>query len=299
MAGAALIIVNPAAGRGAGQKLIPQLESWAGGISPKAEVYITSGPGDARRRAEEAVREGWELVVAAGGDGTLSEVASALVDTPMLMGILPVGTGNDLARHLGLPLHPLECLRSLMSYREIPIDVGLANGIPFLVAAGTGFDAAVAEDVNRGVWFFRGSLAYAVATLRTLWRYRCTSMRIQVDDNILETFAYFTVVANARGYGGGMKIAPDASIRDGLLDVCCVKGLSRWRFLAAAGRVYRGQHVTHPAVRMLQGSSIRVESNPPVSVVVDGELRGQTPLVVTMKAGSLKLAFPEGLPLPF
>ncbi len=298
MPGRILIILNPAAGRGAGKRLIPQVLIAASHAGLKVEVFSTARAGDARRRAERAVTEEWKMVVAAGGDGTLSEVASSLMDTPMVMGILPVGTGNDLARHLGLPLNALECLRALTSYKVIAIDVGLANGLPFLVAAGAGFDAAVAEEVNRGVWGLRGSLAYVVAVLRTLWRYRCTSMRVQVDESIVETKAYFTVVANARGYGGGMKIAPDASLRDARLDVCCVKALSRWRFLVAAGRVYRGQHITHPAVRMLQGSSILIQSEPPVSVVVDGEIRGQTPLVVTVKAGSLRLALPEGLPLP-
>jgi diacylglycerol kinase family enzyme len=173
---------------------------------------------------------------------------------------------------------------------SVPVDLGRAAGRPFLVAAGIGFDAAVARSVNEQPRWLRGSLAYAVAVLSTLRTYQPTLLHISVDGVTQEHLAYMAAVANIRTYGGGMRIAPNASIRDGMLDVCVVQALPRWRFLLAAGSVYRGAHVRHPAVRMYRGRTIRIQSEPPAPVVLDGELAGATPVELSVEPGGIRLA---------
>jgi len=292
------VIVNPAAGRGAGRRLIPRLERLAESLSLPIEILCTMGPGDAGERAATLASAGAPLIGVAGGDGTISEVAGSLVGLSTAIAIIPAGTGNDLARHLGLPIDPESTIHALRRFRIIKIDMGLANETPFIVAAGAGFDAAVAEAVNRGSGLMRGSAAFAIATIRTLWGYSPTQMQVEVDGIVEEFEGYFAVIANASGYGGGMKIAPGASLFDGHLDVCCVMAAPRLSFLAAAGRVYRGRHVTHPAVLMRRGRQISVFSDPPVPVTVDGEVIHRTPLHVKVVPSALRVALPGDLKQP-
>ena len=283
------LIVNPAAGRGAGARLASWLRETRP-MEPPFEVYCSRSLDDARDIAREMAARGCPLVVAAGGDGTAAAVADAIGGSATNMALLPVGTGNDLARHLGLPLRPGPALSALLSMASVPVDLGRAGSRPFLVAAGIGFDAAVARSVNEQPRWLRGSLAYAVAVLSTLRSYQPTLLHISVDGVTHEYLAYMAAIANIRTYGGGMRIAPNASMRDGLLDVCVVKALPRWRFLMAAGSVYRGAHVRHPAVHMFRGRTIRIQSEPPAPVVLDGELAGATPVELTVEPGGIRLA---------
>lgn len=291
------VIVNPAAGRGRAARRIAALresldrECSAAGASGR--MLLTEGPRHAERLARQAVAEGADLVVAAGGDGTVGEVLNGLAGTSARLGLVPLGTGNDLSRHLRVPSDIAGAVRLLFRGEPRRIDLGVVAGRRFANAAGCGFDATVAERVNRGL-FLRGTPAYLCAVLQTLATYRATHLRLLVDDACVETPALLCAIANSSSYGGGMRVAPDASVCDGLLDVCIVRDVGRIEFLRNFPRVFRGTHVTHPGVTMLLGARVSVRSDPPAPVLVDGEVIGATPVEVSVEPSALTVMAPAG-----
>ncbi|MCW3098904.1 MAG: Transcription regulator [Chthonomonadaceae bacterium] len=292
------VIVNPAAGRGTAHKWIGELEirlsdaihgthriiSW--------QIVETTGPGDATRLAREAVAGGADIVVAAGGDGTIGEVVNALVGTKAALGVIPMGTGNDFARSIGIGADVDKAIYNLLEGVPMAIDVGRTQGRYFVNVAGCGFDAVVAQRVNQGFRNLRGTAAYLAAVLQCLMSYRATQIRLTLDDEVIETKAMLCSVANARYYGGGMRIAPEAMLTDGLYDICLIKEVGKFEFLRTFPKVFKGQHTTHPAVKMLRSKYVKVESDRPLPVLVDGEIVGTTPVEFEMLEGGLTLIGP-------
>lgn len=277
------VILNPAAGRGQGWRRRAELEYLLTRIAaglPKPvrwEIVPTSGPGSGAAQAAKAVTQGAGVVAAAGGDGTFGEVANGLVGTGARLGILPMGTGNDFARTLGLAGDLEKAVYTLFYGTPRPVDLGRAGERWFINVAGCGLDAVVAERVNRGFRHVRGTAAYVVAVLHALATFRPAYMRVIADGETRELRAMLCCLANAQSYGGGMKIAPEARIDDGLLDLCIVGETSCWEFLRTFPRVFKGTHVTHPKVTMLRARHVLLESEPPLPVLIDGEVIGTTP----------------------
>lgn len=292
------VIVNPEAGRGSARQWMGELEvrlslaiqsthriiSW--------QILETSGPGDATELAREAIRGGANIVAAAGGDGTIGEIVNALVGTDVALGVIPMGTGNDFARSLGIGTDVDRAIYNLLEGVPIAIDVGRTQGRYFVNVAGCGLDAVVAQRVNRGFRWLRGTYAYVVAALQTLLTYRATLIRLTLDNEVIETKAMLCSVANARYYGGGMRIAPDAMLTDGLYDVCLLEAVGKIEFLRTFPKVFKGRHITHPAVRMLRSKYVKVESDRPLPVLVDGEIVGTTPAEFEMLPGALNVMGP-------
>ena len=292
------IIVNPAAGRGSARQWIGELEvrlslaiqsthriiSW--------QIIETSGPGDATELAREAVRGGANIVAAAGGDGTIGEIVNGLVGTDVALGVIPMGTGNDFARSLGIGTDVDKAIYNLLEGIPIAIDVGKTQGRFFVNVSGCGLDAVVAQRVNTGFRWLRGSSAYLAALLQSLLPYRAATIRLTLDNEIIETKALLCSVANARYYGGGMRIAPDAMLTDGLFDICLIEEVGKIEFLRTFRKVFKGRHITHPAVRMLRSKYVKVESDRPLPVLVDGEIVGTTPAEFEMLAGGLNIIGP-------
>lgn len=287
------VIRNPVSGRGKWQSRWPALEFQLKRIFPTLEVLETTRSGDAARLAIQCVGKGVDLVIAAGGDGTISQVGGQLVSTPATLGILPCGTGNDLARTLGVGPEIDLALSRLESGVEAVIDVGewcsdTAEGF-FLNVAGSGFDAAVADKINSGIRRLRGTPAYVAAVLSTLRSFRPEPVLIEVDDDKFEATNMLTAIANARCYGGGMKIAPRASVADGLLDIVLVKKVSKVAFLRAFPRVFKGEHLSHPAVTYRQAQKITLTSAGIRPFLIDGELIAARQVTLGIRPQSLKV----------
>ncbi len=236
-------------------------------------VYLTREPGHATSLAREAVAAGAGLVLAVGGDGTVNEVAQGLVGSPAALGIVPVGSGNGLARALRIPLQPAGALASLESGVRRRMDVGTLNGRIFLNVAGVGFDAAVGhafhERGKRGGR--RGLLGYLRLSLRELRAYRPKSLTLEVAASRLDLEAFVLTFANGPQYGSGAVINPGARLDDGMLEVVVFEGGPLWRTLVAAPRLFLGGLERSAGYRRLAGASATVTAAQPVELHCDGD----------------------------
>jgi diacylglycerol kinase (ATP) len=187
-----------------------------------------------------------------------------------------MGTGNDLARTLGIGSSIEKAITAIRQDKSIPMDVGhwqtdQAEGY-FVNIAGMGFDAAVADRINKGFKSLKGTLAYLAAVVTTLRTYKAQEVTLTIDGTIMRESVMLAALANARCYGGGMKIAPMASISDGMLDLVLVKELGRIDFLRAFPSVFKGGHMGHKAVEHYRARSVRLEPRGEAPFLIDGEL---------------------------
>lgn len=286
------IILNPASGRGAALRRRPLLERSMRERGVEWPIRTTKGPGDAEALAREMAREGYGLILCAAGDGTLHEALNGLRGTDAALGVIPLGTGNDFARTIGIGTSLERALEAALRGRTRRIDVGERDGRWFLNIAGSGFDAVVAERINRGYRLLSGPAAYLAAALQTLASYRPTPMRVEVDGARHEGRGFLCAVANARSYGGGMLVAPAARVDDGLFDVIFAGEMSRGAALVTLLRVFRGRHLDHPRVFQWRGRTVAIESDPPLPVLIDGELDGRTPCRFSMRPQAALFRFP-------
>ncbi|MEO5986868.1 MAG: diacylglycerol kinase family protein [Candidatus Limnocylindria bacterium] len=296
MARAPLVLVNPAAGGGralrAASWIRERLESRA-----DARLVVTSRPGHAESLASEAHARGHGRVIAVGGDGTVQEVINGLLagGGPVELGIVPLGSGNDLARSLALARGLEPGWRVAIGSRTRTIDVALArNGSGherwFASAGGIGFDAQVAASMAERSWWQLGRAGYLATTLVELKRFHNAFVTIDVDGDTREASVLFVAIANGPLYGGGMRIAPAARLDDGQLDVCVVGDISRLTALRQLPNLYRGTHVSHPQVAMQRGASITIGGEANTRIHLDGEPFGGLPLAVSTGWRSVEVA---------
>ena len=284
-------IVNPTANNGQALAVWQQLQSFLDAEHIGYSFAVSKSITDVEELARAAAQKEF-VVVGVGGDGTLSRIAGALAGTRATLGLIPAGTGNDFARTYQIPADPQAAMQIILAGHTVNLDLGIVNGRYFYNAVGSGLDAAVVADANLTFKKIGGSFGYLLALLRQLIFYRPQRIKITVNDEVHIVKAWLVTVANACYYGSGMKIAPLADPEDGLLDVIVVLDVHRLNFLRLFPRVYRGQHIFHPAVRVWRGTKIAVEAESPLAVQVDGDLFGQTPLSVTMKAAVVQLLVP-------
>ena len=232
-------ILNPRAGLAAARAraALERSAHWRG-----IEVRLTTGPGDARRFASEAAAAGAEIVLAIGGDGTANEIAWGLLGTSTALGLVPMGSGNGLARTLGIPLKPDRALATLADAVPRAMDVGMINGQPFLNVAGAGFDAQVGLDFHehgrRGGR--RGVFTYVwLSVLRTM-NYRAEGWVLNAGTETFDGRAYIVAFVNGRQYGGGAVLVPGARLDDGLLDIVVIEDAPPLELAWNAQRLFFG-----------------------------------------------------------
>ncbi|HEX6139725.1 MAG TPA: diacylglycerol kinase family protein [Candidatus Limnocylindria bacterium] len=309
---APVIIVNPVAGNGRAHHLAPRIEAWLAKRGIEARMLETREAGHAERLAAAAADLGHDRIVAVGGDGTIQEVLNGLLaggagpdgQLPSF-GIVPGGSGNDLARGLHLPLSADEALEAALGDETRPLDVGRAShdGATryFGAAGGTGFDAQVAHTMagHRHRWQ-RGRAGYFVSTLIELGRYRnrSLSVRLATDEGARQVDGRFLFVAFANGayYGGGMQICPDARTDDGWLDVCLVGDISKLGAMRELPGIYRAAHVNHPLVEIVRARELRLEGEHETLVHLDGEPFGRLPVDISLVPDAVAVAAPAAAP---
>jgi YegS/Rv2252/BmrU family lipid kinase len=282
-----VVIFNPTAGRGTAEKAVAEAKERLG---PAFDFRPTQRPGHAIEMAREAART-HQVVVAMGGDGTAGDVARGLYGTDASLGILPLGTGNDLARNLGLKLELHEACATILGGVVRRIDVGLINGTPFINNCGTGFDAAVMRTMNSSIRFSKGQPAFVLAVLKTTPGFKPFSLTLEADDEAPVTHrAMLVSILNGAQYGGGMKAAPTAEMDDGMMDVMIVKAMAKPKLLLGLfPKVIQGQHVGHPAVEMLRVRKLKMTTLPPQPLNIDGDVKGLTPAEITVNSRAIKV----------
>ena len=259
-------------------------------------VYLTREAGHATELAREAVTAGADLVVAVGGDGTVNEVAQGLIDSPAALGIVPVGSGNGLARALRIPLRPEPALAALESGARRRMDVGFLNGRPFLNVAGVGFDAVVGhafhERGKRGGR--RGFLGYVRLCLLELRTYRAPRLAIEVPPERLELEAFVLTFANGPQYGAGAVINPGAKLDDGKLEVVAFEQAPLWRLVATGSRMFLGGLERSAGYRRLSGAAATVAAGSPLAVHCDGDpSEAAARIEVVLRPGALEIVAPS------
>jgi len=290
----AVVILNPTAGRGIPVGAELRIERAFRKCGFPCEIVQTEKAGDGSALARKAAAEGCDVVIAAGGDGTLNEVVNGLVGTRAALGILPLGTVNVLARELRIPLATAKAVRAIAEGTVKNIDLGCANGRYFALMAGFGFDAEVVANVVQPLKDMIGPSAYVLKGLETLARYRATDVTLEMPEETYSTKAFLVIVANVSTYTYNLKITPQASPDDGLLDICVFERplADRIGFMRQVAEVFINRHLYHKAVRCFRTSRVTVRSRPDVLVQLDGDAFGGTPVDVLIAPRILPVIVP-------
>ncbi len=297
----AKVIVNPVAGACSTRRKWPRIIRLLKYVGLSFDYEYTEGVGHAVELARAAASNGYRYLIAVGGDGTVNEVANGILSSTnsgdTALGVVSTGTGSDFARSVGIPRHYVSACSFLTSSRRSLIDVGVVEYRSggqclrrfFVNVAGVGFDAVVVEATERFPKYFGGTIPYLAGLARTLFYYKNKAVVLGVDSKVEAKRILSVIVANGGYCGGGMNMAPQASINDGLLDVITVGDIGKFELLKALPRVYNGTHVTHPKVSMGKATHITVESSERILVHADGEFLGEGPASFWLVPAALNL----------
>jgi len=285
------LIANPSAGGGRTAKLLPAVEAALRGHGVEFRTERTRSLEHARELARTAAESG-EVAVTLSGDGLVGCVAGVLRDMPgSVMGVLPGGRGNDFARALGISQDIGPAVRTLLDGEERALDLGDANGRAFASIASVGFDSDANRIANEAPAAL-GRLVYAYGAIRALVAWREARFAVDVDGEREEFAGWSVAAANSGFYGGGMRLAPDARLDDGALDVVSVAACSRLRHVTTLPRVFRGTHLRAPYITVRRGAEVRVSADRPFTVYADGDPIGALPVTLRAVPAALRILLP-------
>jgi diacylglycerol kinase (ATP) len=295
----ALVLINPSARKAQeASHILSMLEKTSYSLIPASEKDPNNFAALIRRFENQV-----DLVIVGGGDGTIRSVLKPLRESGIPLGIMPLGTANNLARSLNIP-EDLASACEILEFGAIKsIDLALANGIPFLNVVGLGLSTQINKAVPKD-WKKRwGPLAYGFAGLKIARRMRPFSAKITVDNEQLLVKSLQITVCNGRYYGAGISISPEATLTDGLLHVCSTEVDYWWEGIRLLPRIWRGRLENACGLRTLSGSKIRIETHRPMSVDTDGEVVTKTPLTIDVLPKAIAVMGPKEKtflnPLPF
>jgi YegS/Rv2252/BmrU family lipid kinase len=285
------VIVNPFAGGGRAARELNGVEAALRRLGLEHHVERTRSLEHARDLALAAAHAG-ETAVAFGGDGLIGAVADALRHTDGVMGVLPGGRGNDFVRMLGIPGSPPAACDVLAHGEVRPLDLGVIGERTFIGIASCGFDS-VANRIANETTLVRGRLVYAYGLLRALAGWRPATFTVTIDGAPPRDVSGYTVAAaNSRYYGGGMMLAPDATLQDGMLDVVLILDAPKLRFLRRAPAVFTGAHVRLENVELLRGRTIEISASRPFTMYADGDPIAELPVTVGVLPGAVQTLVP-------
>jgi YegS/Rv2252/BmrU family lipid kinase len=282
-----ITILNPAARSDKAIKLRERIHALSGGVP----MHLTSEAGDARQIAAQAVRDGVEVIIAAGGDGTLNEVINGIGHAPVRLGILPVGTMNVFATEIGIPLGNLEAAWKVIEQgKVISVDLPRANDTHFIQLAGVGLDAEVVRKTTADSKRALGPLSYLL-TLVQVAAHKPPHILLEAEGGRLRKGS-FALIGNGRLYGGPFPVFKRANLQDGLLDVLVFENQSHWDVVRYFQAIAFGTHAELPDVEYFQTSSLKVTSSGDVPVELDGEIAGMLPCVFSIESQKLLVIAP-------
>jgi YegS/Rv2252/BmrU family lipid kinase len=267
------------------------------------EWFVENHPQKVTALAKEAALDGYDVVIAAGGDGTISRVVNGLARTETALGVLPTGTGNVWAQEMGIPVSRIFSRRAILEAAEVllhgevrQVDLGTAGEHFFLMWAGIGLDAKITEEVRHDLRRQMGNIVVWVTGVQVARRYAGTRTSIAVDGQKMSKRMIFTIIGNAQLYGGLVRITPVARMDDGLLDVCIFKGKGFPATLGHLVSLFSRHHMQSPRVEYYQGESVLVNAESPLPVHLDGDPMGHTPMTFGVAPKALRVLLPSNPP---
>jgi YegS/Rv2252/BmrU family lipid kinase len=284
------LIVNPQAGGGVAAERLPRVEAALRARGQRFHVERTTSIEHAREAARGA-RDAGELAVAMGGDGLTGAVAGELVGSDAVLAVVPGGRGNDFARKLGIPAEPEAAVAVLAAGATRMVDVAETGGRVYLGIASAGIDSDV-QVIANATRLPLGMNVYVYGALRALVRWRAARWTVTCDGERHEFDGYSVAVANSGIFGGGMRLVPRARMDDGLLDVVLVGRSSKAHYLAGLARVFRGTHVSDPALTFLQAREVTFAADRPFEAYADGDAVAGLPATVRVVPRSLRVLAP-------
>ncbi len=291
-----LIIYNPHAGSGQAEKQLPDIEAYLTKNGLDYVLKITGRPKDVRSLVTQSELNHYSAVIGAGGDGTLFEVVNALMrvrpEQRLPLGVLPVGTGNAFSRELGLkPSDWKKAIDIIQRNNPKPVDVGKVQTSDqqyyFINIVGIGLVVNIGQTTQKIKKL--GPVSYSLAALWETMRIKPNQVKISIDGELIEDNLVFVEIANSRYTGTSFKIAPEAKIDDGFLDIILLKPIARWRILNLFPTIYSGRHIEHPEIETHRGKTITLTTTEPMPLMPDGEFIGHTPATITCESQALQL----------
>ncbi len=293
------IIVNPVAGRGRAASQAALVREYFASHGTRVEMCASHGSDDVREQAARAAREGYAHVIALGGDGTFRHLTEGILGTSAIAGFLPAGSGNDVARALGIPLDPIRAADAFVHSRPRTIDLARARFSNARVAhsvcvTGMGLDAEAAHLANTRFSRWPGASRYIAGALATYFKGAAFYLHAEIDGRDWRGRALFAVAANAAEYGSGIRIAPSAQIDDGWLDLVIVREIAWTRVFEAIPILLTSGDLRFPEVERFRCKRARLETDRPVKVHGDGEILGESPVEFEINPAALRVMAPLG-----
>ena len=286
------LVINPVAGQGKGASVGTHVAGYLNSRGIKYEIIIGRNGIDQADALQRFLDRNPDCsgVIAVGGDGLLHLVLQIVTPAQVPLAVIPAGTGNDFVRTLGWSLDDVDAiLESVLSKKPASVDLGLVDGEWFGAILSTGFDSIVNEKANAMSWP-KGPMKYNAAIAIELPRFKPHHYEITLDDRTISTQAMLIAVSNGRSYGGGMLVCPRAEITDGYFDVMVLHPVSKLEFIKVFPRVFKGTHITHPAVEIVRSKSVQISSD--AVAYADGERIGQLPVSAQCMPGALMTWLP-------
>lgn len=299
------LVVNPVSANGTTAKRWPEVEAAFREAGVEFSYSFTESPEHATKITRNYLKQGYDLIIAVGGDGTANEVvngffsAGQLINPQAAVAFMSTGTGRDLGRTIGTPPSINEAVQHILQSSVRPVDIGRviftnnqgAEDVRYFInVAGLGLDGDTVARVNRASKALGGFISFLWGTLVSLMLYKNKKMTIEVDGaEICSESITVVVIGNGRYFGGGMCIAPQAVVDDGFFDIVILRGLSKPALLVNLPRVYCGKHLNHPRITSLRGQNISVSSTEEALLDLDGEQPGSAPVTVEMLPAVLNL----------
>ena len=285
------LLCNPSAGGGRAAKILPRAERALSELGVRFHTEVTRDLEHGRELARRAAIAG-EVTVTLSGDGLVGCVVGVLREVAgSVLGILPGGRGNDTARMLAIPPAIDAACAVVARGVERDLDIGDVEGRSFIGIASLGFDSDANRIANEAPSQL-GRLVYVYGAMRALAAWKHAAFELRLDGEPVSFTGYSVAACNSGRYGGGMQLAPDARLDDGLLDVVLIGAHSKRHFLRTMPKVFSGTHVKHPAVRVLRGRELHVGADRPLTVYADGDPIGDTPLTIRVVPHALRVLVP-------
>lgn len=291
----AAVVINAGSRRGAAHELAVDTMRTAG--VPVSAVHPVLSGADLAGTLDRVLADGHDLVVVGGGDGTVSYAAGRVAGTNVALGVLPMGTANDFARTLEIPNNLAEACATVAAGKVVDIDLGRANGEPFLNVASVGLSVSVTEALSPRLKRYIGPLAYSIATILAYTRHKPFRARLEFPDGDHEPLELEDLlqvaVGNGRHYGGGNTVSPTAGIDDHILDIYAIVAGPLREHVSIARLLKDGSFIKHDRVHHLTSRSVRVVTEPPMPVNLDGEIATTTPADFTIQRNAVHVVVPQ------